>query len=168
MDETEICLSATSFPLQCGAIAQRMQMISPLCRTIILRSFLPILPEPFFIWKPPAEAESSRNSLFWNILQGTSLFSRFYSETIPATSRKQGICLQNTERGYSNSMVSGVLFGLRPQPLLQLRLLQLAQLDAAVDGLQGMLDGLIGGGNLVRGKEFFHIGTGVGGAEQAG
>jgi hypothetical protein len=46
-----------------------------------------------------AEAESAHNSLSWTILQGTSLFSRFYSATIPVNSRKQGFCVQNRGGG---------------------------------------------------------------------
>jgi hypothetical protein len=33
----------------------------------------------------PAEAETSRNSLSWTILQGTSLFSGFYSGPLPVS-----------------------------------------------------------------------------------
>jgi hypothetical protein len=61
-----------------------LQIISPLRRTIILRSF---------------PSNRPRNSISWNILQGTSLFSRFYSATLPVNSRKQGICLKNTGGG---------------------------------------------------------------------
>jgi len=49
--------------------------------------------------------ESSRNSLSWTILQGTSLLSGFYSATMPVTSRKQGICLQNRGGGTRSSKV---------------------------------------------------------------
>ena len=54
---------------------------------------------PPFSRKPPKEAETPRNSLSWTILQGTSLFSRFYGATLPVNSRKQGICLQNRGGG---------------------------------------------------------------------
>jgi hypothetical protein len=56
-------------------------------------------PSPPSSRKLLAEAESTRNSFPWTILQGTSLFSRFYSATMLATSRKQGICLQNMGGG---------------------------------------------------------------------
>ena len=44
---------------------------------------------------------------------------------------------------------------LRGQPLLEVWLLQGAQLDAAVDVFDGVLEGKIGGGDLVRGEELF-------------
>jgi folate-binding protein YgfZ len=47
----------------------------------------------------PEEAETAYNSFRWTILQGTSLFSRFYSATLSVSSRKQGICIQNTGGG---------------------------------------------------------------------
>jgi hypothetical protein len=43
-------------------------------RTIILRCFSSIVPAPPVSQKPPTEAETSRNSLSWTILQGTPLF----------------------------------------------------------------------------------------------
>jgi hypothetical protein len=46
-----------------------------------------------------AEEGIARNSLSWKILHGTSLFSRFYGATMPVSSRKQGICLQNMGGG---------------------------------------------------------------------
>jgi hypothetical protein len=46
-----------------------------------------------------AEAESTHNSFHWTILQGTSLFSRFYSATTPVNSRKQGFYQQNMGGG---------------------------------------------------------------------
>ncbi len=49
-----------------------------------------------FSRKLPVEAETSPNSLSRRILQGTSLLSGFYSATLSVTSRKQGICIQNT------------------------------------------------------------------------
>ena len=49
--------------------------------------------------KWPAEAETSRNSFAWNILQGTSLFSIFCSATLLVTSRKQGFCAQSMGGG---------------------------------------------------------------------
>ncbi len=52
-----------------------------------------------FSRKQPTEAKTARNSLSWNILQGTSLFSIFCSATLPVTSRKQGICVQSTGGG---------------------------------------------------------------------
>jgi hypothetical protein len=63
---------------------------------------------PRFSQKLPEEAETARNSLFWNILYGTSLLSIFCSETMPVTSRKQGICLQNTGGGTRWSSVAGL------------------------------------------------------------
>jgi hypothetical protein len=52
----------------------------------------------------PEEAKTTRNSLSWNILQGTSLFSIFCSATLPVTSRKQGFCVQSMGGGtqYAN------------------------------------------------------------------
>jgi hypothetical protein len=96
-----------------------LQIISPLRRTIILRSFpsnrpgmsssrrLPALgapgPSPLgtgeITLNQPEEAETAYNSFRWTILQGTSLFSRFYSATLSVSSRKQGICIQNTGGG---------------------------------------------------------------------
>ena len=58
-----------------------------------------VLFAPHFSRERAAEAETPRNSLSWRILQGTSLFSRFYSATLPVTLRKQGICLQNRGGG---------------------------------------------------------------------
>ena len=83
-----------------------LQMILSLRRTMILEVFLPIIVPG---WthssrKLPTEAESPHNSFSWKILQGTSLFSRFCSATMPASSRKQGICLQN--RGGGTPMAS--------------------------------------------------------------
>jgi hypothetical protein len=39
------------------------------------------------------------NSFCWKILQGTSLFSRFYGAALPVSFRKQGICSQNRGGG---------------------------------------------------------------------
>ena len=42
-----------------------------------------------------------------------------------------------------------------------------AQLDAAVDMLEGVLQGDVGGGNRVGGEEALHVVAGLGGAEAA-
>jgi hypothetical protein len=67
-----------------------------------------VLFAPPFSRKRSTEAKTPRNSLSWTILQGTSLFSRFYSETLPVNSRKQGICLQNMGGGARCWMCSPV------------------------------------------------------------
>ena len=87
-----------------GRTAGALQIISPLRRIMIPEVFLQVtvrrvLFAPSFSRKLPEEAETPRNSLSWRILQGTSLFSRFYSATLPVTLRKQGICLQNRGGG---------------------------------------------------------------------
>ena len=84
--------------------ASPLQIISPLRRTIIPEVFLQdtvrhVLFASPFSRKRPTEAETTRNSLSWTILQGTSLLSRFYGATLPVNSRKQGICLQNRGGG---------------------------------------------------------------------
>jgi hypothetical protein len=55
--------------------ADCLRMISLLCRTMVSEVFM----QPS-IQKRLSEAETSHNSFSWNILQGTSLLSRFYSE----------------------------------------------------------------------------------------
>jgi hypothetical protein len=60
--------------------------------------------QPFFLaqYSPqirPQLTETTCNSLFRNILQGTSLFSVFCSDTLSATYRKQGLCVQNMGGG---------------------------------------------------------------------
>jgi hypothetical protein len=84
--------------------ASPLQIISLLRRTMISEVFLQIIVRhllfaPLFSRKRLGEAETARNSLSWNILQGTSLFSRFYSATLPVSSRKQVICIQNRGGG---------------------------------------------------------------------
>ena len=64
-----------------------------------LKSPRRLLFTPLFSRKRLEEAKTSRNSFARNILQGTSLFSIFCSATLPVTSRKQGICLQNMGGG---------------------------------------------------------------------
>jgi hypothetical protein len=61
-------MRANSEPLAPPQVAQVVQIISQLCRTIIPEVFA-----PDFSLKLPVEAKTARNSLCWTILQGTSL-----------------------------------------------------------------------------------------------
>ena len=70
-----------------------LQIISAFRCTMILRCY-------FF----QSSSKCSANSLSWNILQITPLLGRFYSTTLPVTSRKQGISLQNTGGGGYHTM----------------------------------------------------------------
>jgi hypothetical protein len=84
-----------------------LQIISPRRCTMIQEVFLQIIVRqvlfaPLFTWKLPKEAKTSRNSLSWTILRGTSLLSGFYSATAPVNSRKQGTCLQDRVGGVRN------------------------------------------------------------------
>jgi hypothetical protein len=54
---------------------------------------------PFFSRKLLAEAEIVHNSFRWTILQGTSLFSRFCSASMPVKHRKQVFSFQNRGGG---------------------------------------------------------------------
>ena len=58
-------------------------------------------------------------------------------------------------------------FGLGGEPLFQIRFLEGAEFNAAVDAFDGMLEGQIGGGHFVRGEEVLYAFAGIGGAERA-
>jgi len=63
---------------------------------------------PFSSRKRPTEAKTSRNSLSWTILQGTSLFSIFYSATLPVNPTKQRLCVQSRGGGTRGSSFDGI------------------------------------------------------------
>jgi hypothetical protein len=65
-------------------------MIFLLCRTIISEVFVPSFKRKLL---------AAHNSFPWKILQGTYLFSRFYSAHLSVSSRKQGFCFQNMGGG---------------------------------------------------------------------
>src|ERR1035441_2240368 len=66
---------------------------------------------------------------------------------------------------YGRAMKTGCCGGGEPQ--FQIRFLEGAEFDAAVDAFDGVLEGQIGGGYFVRGEEVLHAIAGIGGAEGA-